>query len=88
MSNLSVRGVDDDAVSKLKDEAKAKARGLSLNAYLVELIQRNAGVTAKGGRHPLYRYLDDLAGTWTREDAQDFDESQRAFATVDEDLWR
>ena len=77
MSNLSVRGVDDTAVSKLKDEAKS--RGMSLNAYLVELIQRNAGVTAKGGRHCLYRDLDDLAGTWTREDAQDFAESQRAF---------
>ena len=86
MSNLSVRGVDDTAVSKLKDEAKS--RGMSLNAYLVELIQRNAGVTAKGGRHRLNRDLDDLAGTWTREDAQDFDESQRAFETVDEDLWR
>ena len=86
MSNFSVRGVDDTAVSKLKDEAKS--RGMSLNAYLVELIQRNAGITAKGGRHSLYRDLDDLAGTWTREDAQDFDESQRAFATVDEDLWR
>ena len=86
MSNLSVRGVDDTAVSKLKDEAKS--RGVSLNAYLVELIQRYAGVTARGGRHPLHRDLDDLAGTWTPEDAQDFDESQRAFETVDKDLWR
>jgi hypothetical protein len=86
MSNLSVRGVDDTAVSRLKDEAKS--RGMSLNAYLVELIQRNAGFSAKGGRHRLYRDLDDLAGTWTRGDAQDFAESQRAFETVDEDLWR
>jgi hypothetical protein len=86
MSNLSVRGVDDPAVSKLKDEARS--RGMSLNAYLVELIQRNAGIAAKGGRHPLHRDLDDLAGTWTDEDARDFDESQRAFETVDEDLWR
>ncbi len=86
MSNLSVRGVNDSAVAKIKDEAKS--RGMSLNAYLVELIQRNAGITAKGGRHSLYRDLDDLAGTWTREDAQDFAESQRAFETVDEELWR
>jgi hypothetical protein len=86
MSNLYVRGVDDTAVLRLKDEAKS--RGMSLNAYLVELIQRSASVTAGGGRHPLYHDLDDVAGTWTPEDAQDVNESQRALETVDEDLWR
>lgn len=86
MTNLSVRGVDDTAVSRLKDEAKS--RGISLNAFLVELIQRNAGVRNKAGRHPEYRDLDDLAGTWTPEDVHEFEESQRAFERVDEELWR
>ena len=45
MSNLSVRGVDDTAVARLKEQAKS--RGISLNAYLVELIQSNAGIRAK-----------------------------------------
>ncbi len=86
MTNLSVRGVDDAAVTRLKTEAKS--RGVSLNAYLVELIQRNAGIRAKAGRHPQYRDLDDLAGTWTPEDVHDFDESQGAFERIDEELWR
>ena len=86
MTNLSVRGVDDTAVSRLKDQAKS--RGISLNAYLVELIQRSAGVRTKAGRHPEYRDLDDLAGTWTPEDVDDFTESQRAFERIDEELWR
>ena len=86
MANLSVRGVDDTAVCRLKDEAKA--RGVSLNAYLVELIQRSAGVRAKTGRRPQYRDLDDLAGTWTPEDVDEFDDSQGVFERVDEELWR
>lgn len=86
MTNLSVRGVDDTAVSRLKDQAKS--RGMSLNAYLVEIIQRSAGVRTKVGRHPEYRDLGDLAGTWTAEDVDEFKETQRAFERVDEELWR
>ena len=47
MTNLSVRGVDETAVSRLKD--RARSRGISLNAYLVELIQKSAGVRAEPG---------------------------------------
>ena len=86
MANLSVRGVNETAVSRLKDQAKS--RGMSLNAYLVELIQRSAGIRTVAGRHPEYRDLDDLAGTWTNEDAAEFQKSQRAFERVDEELWR
>lgn len=86
MTNLSVRGVDATAVARLKTEAKS--RGISLNAYLVELIQRSAGVRTKTGRHPQYRDLDDLAGTWTPEDVHDFNENQDAFERIDEGLWR
>ena len=56
MTNLSVRGVDDTAVSRLKDQAKSQP--ISLNAYLVDLIQRTAGVRTKAGRHPEDRDLD------------------------------
>ena len=86
MTNLSVRGVDETAVSRLKD--RARSRGISLNAYLVELIQKSAGVRAEPGRHPEYRDLDDLAGTWTDEDVEEFKETQRPFERVDEELWR
>ena len=72
-------------MSRLKDQAKS--RGISLNAYLVELIQRGAGVRTKAGRHPEYQDLDDLAGTWTPEDVDEFKDSQRAFERVDEELW-
>jgi hypothetical protein len=85
MTNLSVRGVDDTAVARLKEQAKS--RGISLNAYLVELIQKSAGVRTKTGRRPEYRDLDDLAGTWTTEDIHEFEESQRAFNRIDEELW-
>lgn len=86
MTNLSVRGVDEAAVSRLKDEARS--RDVSLNAYLVELIQRSAGIRTKAGRHPQHHDLDDLAGTWTLQDVRDFEESQGAFERVDEELWR
>jgi hypothetical protein len=86
MTNLSVRGVDDRAVSRLKEQAKAQ--GISLNAYLVEVIQRSAGIRTTAGRHPEYQDLEDLAGTWTPDDLHEFKDSQTAFEQIDEELWK
>ncbi|MEJ2328177.1 MAG: hypothetical protein P8Y25_15835 [Chromatiaceae bacterium] len=86
MTKLSISGVDETVVSRLR--AQAKSQGISLNAFLVELIQTSAGVRSKPGRHSEYRDLDHLAGTWTAEDAYDFEESQLSFEGVDKELWR
>lgn len=84
MPNLSVRGVGDAALEKIK--SAARQRGVSVNAYLVELIQREAGF-ATAGHRPRHHDLDALAGTWDEADAREFAHSQQDFSRIDVALW-
>lgn len=82
MPNLSIRGVEEDALQRIR--AAAKQRRVSVNAYLVELIRRDAGLAPASSRH---HDLDALAGTWSDADASEFGVSQRDFGLVDPALW-
>lgn len=85
MANLSVRGVDEDALRKLKQTAKR--RGMSLNRLLAEMLNTQAG----GGmpaKQREYTDLDALAATWSKREAQEFHRATAGFEQIDEDLWR
>jgi hypothetical protein len=62
----TIRGVPPGLHRALQQ--KAAARGVSLNALVVEALQAEAGLGA-----PLKRYtdLDDLIGTWVHDEAVD-----------------
>lgn len=85
MANLSIRGVDDQALERIK--AAAQRQGQSVNAYLVGLIRRDVGLA---GGHARRRYddLDHLAGTWSEQDFDELMAAQADFERVDADLWR
>lgn len=84
MANLSIRGVDDQALERIKEAAQRQ--GQSVNAYVVGLIQRDVGLTGGNARRR-YDDLDHLAGTWSAEDLAEFSASQNDFERIDEDLW-
>lgn len=84
MANLSIRGVDEQALDRLR--AAASHEGLSLNAYLVGLINRDAGL-AGGRARPRYDDLDALSGTWSAEDFDAFAAAQADFERIDPGLW-
>ena len=42
----------------------------------------------KKAQLPIHHDLDFLAGTWSEEDAAEFDNSTEAFRRVDEELWQ
>jgi hypothetical protein len=84
MANLSIRGVDDLAVDRLK--TAARRQGQSLNAYLIDLINRDTGVGG-GQARPRYDDLDHLAGTWSADDYDAFAAAKADFEHIDERLW-
>ncbi len=86
MKTISLRGIDEETAAKLKEEALRK--NLSVNALILQLIQRGIGLKVPSGRRPVFHDLDALAGTWTEEEAAEFLESIRDFEEVDEELWR
>lgn len=85
MANISVRGVEDKALRKLKETARR--RGISLNRLIADML--NEGTGGKQTVAPIeHDDLDRLAGTWSAQDAREFQEATTTFAQVDEELWR
>ena len=86
MTVISIRGIDEKAVLRLKKQAQQE--GSSLNSLVVRLLETAAGVrsTDKGSQH--FDDLDALQGTWSVQDAHDFESAVGEFSQVDAALWR
>ena len=85
MKSMTIRGFDDELVSRLRK--KADALSCSVNATVLEILRDATGLNKKR-YHRVFHDLDDLAGTWSDEEAQAFDEAIAPLSQIDEDLWR
>jgi len=85
MANMSIRGLDDRALAKLKNQAEQE--GSSLNSLVLRLLQGTGTGKQSGALHK-FDDLDALAGTWSRQEAQAFERNTSAFAEVDATLWK
>ena len=86
MASMSIRGLDDQTLSRLKHQAEEE--GSSLNSLVLRLLQDRGTDNLAGGSLRKFDDLDALAGTWSDEEAQDFERNTAAFAEVDAALWR
>lgn len=84
MATMSIRGLDDQALARLKDQALQE--GSSLNSLVLRLLQDTA-IPAQSGTLKKFDDLDALAGVWSDEEAQEFEHNTAAFAEVDAELW-
>ena len=86
MTQLTIRGFDQELERRLRDEARR--RGLSLNRAALALLRRGAGLEEPPGGKAVGDALDHLAGTWTEAEARELREATAVFERVDEDFWR
>jgi|JRYH01.1.fsa_nt_gb plasmid stability protein len=86
MSNISVRGLGSNTIARLK--LRAVREGVSVNALVLRLIDEGLG--GRPARYAKRRHddLDELAGSWTDEDAAEFEDASAAFREVDPALWK
>jgi hypothetical protein len=86
MTVMSIRGIDEKAILRLKKQAEQE--GSSLNSLVVRLLETVAGVrpTDKGPQR--FDDLDALQGTWSAQDASEFESVIGDFAQVDPALWK
>ncbi|MCP9775210.1 hypothetical protein [Cyanobium sp. WAJ14-Wanaka] len=80
MAAISVRGLGDDQLRQLKDQAHHQ--GISLNRLALSRLT--------GEQHPvdgLHRDLEDLAGTWSEEEGNAFKAAIAPLEQVDLELW-
>ena len=86
MTNLSVRGVDERSLRRLKRDAKR--RGISVNRLIADMLNAESGVVAGPAKLIVHDDLDQLAGTWGKPEAREFERVTASFAQIDEGLWR
>jgi hypothetical protein len=76
---LTVRGVSEEVGQRL--ESLSRARGQSLNATVLAILESAVGVDER--RRRLARYT-----TWTQEDLAELNEALVAQRSIDDPLWR
>jgi plasmid stability protein len=86
VNNLSIRGLDDKAIAALK--RRAAEEDASVNALVVRLIEQGLGLRRAKPLRTRHDDLDALAGTWRKQDAAAFERATKAFAKVDDELWK
>jgi hypothetical protein len=86
MANLSVRGVAEKSLQRIKQTAKR--RGVSVNRVITEMLDAESGLASAAKPIAVHDELDKLAGTWDAAEARAFDEATASFAQIDEGLWR
>jgi hypothetical protein len=85
MATMSIRGLDDKALNRLKRQAEQE--GSSLNSLVLRLLQ-DTGTPVQLNVTKKFDDLNTLAGTWGEEEAHAFERNTAAFAEVDAALWK
>jgi hypothetical protein len=81
---MSIRGIDDQALTQLKSQAEHE--GTSLNSLVLRLLQ-GAATQIEPGMLKKFNDLDALSSQWDDNDALDFERNTAAFTEVDAKLW-
>lgn len=85
MTTMTLRGIDDDISGALKE--KARQEDSSVNAIMLKILREALGIEKKK-RGAVYHDLDHLAGTWSEQDAAEFESATAIFEKVDEYMWK
>ncbi len=85
MATMSIRGLDDQALTRLKSQAEQE--GSSLNSLVLRLLQ-GTGTPVQINVLKRFDDLNTLAGTWNEKEAEAFERNTAAFAEVDAALWK
>jgi hypothetical protein len=70
-------------------ERRAREKGTSLNRAVIEMLEDASGERRPAQRsRVVHRDLDQLAGSWTAEEAAEFERSLRDQRAIDPELWK
>ncbi len=85
MKTLTIRGIPDDLGKAIQKQASIQ--NLSMNEWLLQSLAKWTGLDKK---HVFREHhdLDELAGTWTQREGEQFLRSIRPFEHIDADIWK
>jgi hypothetical protein len=82
MKAITLRDIPGPLARKI--EERSKRRGTSLNKTVIEMLEESTSPS----KPTVYHDLDDLAGTWTQEEAEEFDRRLQEIRTIDPEMWQ
>ncbi len=85
MNAITVRNLPPEVARAVKE--KARKEKLSLNKAVLRLLEEATGVD-KESKKVVHDDLDRFFGTWTKEEADAFDEAAREHRRIDPEMWR
>lgn len=85
ISSFNLRGVPSQVMATLKQEAKKC--NMSVNSLILKLIEQGIGIRGKP-KKVKHHDLDFMIGSWSSEEAKEFDESMMIFEKIDDELWK
>ncbi len=87
MKAITLRNVPPEVARRI--EQLARAEGVSFNKATIRLLRKaiESERNRKGAR-PRRDELSALAGTWSKKEADAFDEALRAQRQIDPELWK
>lgn len=85
-TTIIIQDIDEETEKKLAHEAER--RGITVEEFILELIQKEVSLEGKKTESQPYTDLDSLAGTWEDAQATEFLHAINDFEQVDEKLWQ
>lgn len=86
LKQLTLRGFDENVAREI--ERVAREERVSLNQSAQKLLRRGlAHSDDQDDDGVIGDSLDHLIGTWTAEEADEFDRAVADFAVIDESMW-
>lgn len=85
MKSITIRGVDERLNEALASYANKEHS--SINRTILSLLRKALKID-EFEQFPEYDDLDDLAGTWSKEDEEGFTAATSDFDKIDEEIWR
>ncbi len=83
MKHLTLRQIPEPVERELR--TLAAQSGMSLNKTAIGVLRKGLGLAPLDQRK---RDLSDLAGRWTKDQADEFDKRMGIFGQIDEELWQ
>lgn len=85
MGAITVRNLPPKVAKAIRE--KARKERLSINKTVVKLLEEATGLS-RDGKRPLYHDLDRFAGTWSKEEYDEFMESLKEQRKIEPDMWK
>jgi hypothetical protein len=85
MKAITLRNIPPKVQKGIRERTRQKR--ISANRAVIELLQERLEVPQRG-KDGLYHDLDDLFGTWSAEEAEEFDRITREMRRIDKDMWK